>query len=206
MSTSAHASGSTPAPKRGSRSGGKAGRRPDDPSADPETIKADIERTREQLASTVEELTHRADIPARVHEKMDEATRAAGHKVGQVKEMVVSRAERAGEATRHGAEELKESTRHRAEQVKTAARDRTHGAVKGGRHLAEHIGVKAGDDPTAAGVRMAEPAPCRGDRASVRLAHAATATADEARRRPVSAVAVGLVVVALIWSVRRWSR
>jgi ElaB/YqjD/DUF883 family membrane-anchored ribosome-binding protein len=35
---------------------------------DPETIKADIEATRAQLGRTVDELSHRLDVPARAKE------------------------------------------------------------------------------------------------------------------------------------------
>jgi len=35
---------------------------------DPEAIKAEIDQTREQLARTVEELSHRLDVPARAKE------------------------------------------------------------------------------------------------------------------------------------------
>ena len=35
---------------------------------DPEAIKAEIDQTREQLARTVDELTHRLDVPARAKE------------------------------------------------------------------------------------------------------------------------------------------
>ena len=41
--------------------------------ADPDAIKAEIEATREQLGRTVEELSHRLDVPARARER---ATRA----------------------------------------------------------------------------------------------------------------------------------
>lgn len=36
---------------------------------DPDAIKAEIEATREQLGRTVEELTHRLDVPARAKER-----------------------------------------------------------------------------------------------------------------------------------------
>jgi hypothetical protein len=36
---------------------------------DPEAIKAEIEATREQLGRTVEELSHRLDVPARARER-----------------------------------------------------------------------------------------------------------------------------------------
>jgi hypothetical protein len=36
--------------------------------ADPDAIRADIERTREQLGRTVDELSHRLDVPSRARE------------------------------------------------------------------------------------------------------------------------------------------
>lgn len=42
------------------------------PANDPDAIKADIEATREQLGRTVDELTHRLDVPARTKEKIAE--------------------------------------------------------------------------------------------------------------------------------------
>ncbi len=38
--------------------------------ADPDAIKADIERTREQLGRTVDELSHRLDVPSRARESV----------------------------------------------------------------------------------------------------------------------------------------
>ncbi|MCW2582000.1 MAG: uncharacterized protein JWQ53_790 [Klenkia sp.] len=40
---------------------------------DPDEIKADIEATREQLAATVEELSHRLDVPSRAKESAFQA-------------------------------------------------------------------------------------------------------------------------------------
>ena len=48
-----------PAPHTGRASG----------STDPDAIKAEIEATREQLGRTVEELSHRLDVPARARER-----------------------------------------------------------------------------------------------------------------------------------------
>jgi hypothetical protein len=38
--------------------------------SDPEAIKAEIAATREQLSRTVDELTHRLDVPARARERV----------------------------------------------------------------------------------------------------------------------------------------
>lgn len=40
---------------------------------DPDQIKADIEATREQLAATVDELSHRLDVPSRAKESAFQA-------------------------------------------------------------------------------------------------------------------------------------
>ena len=39
--------------------------------SDPEAIRADIAATREQLGRTVDELSHRLDVPARAKERVD---------------------------------------------------------------------------------------------------------------------------------------
>ena len=39
--------------------------------SDPEAIRADIEATREQLGRTVDELSHRLDVPARARERVE---------------------------------------------------------------------------------------------------------------------------------------
>lgn len=40
---------------------------------DPDAIRADIERTREQLGRTVDELSHRLDVPTRTKERVARA-------------------------------------------------------------------------------------------------------------------------------------
>ena len=43
---------------------------------EPEEIRSEIEETREQLGETVEELAAKADVKARVHEKVEERKEA----------------------------------------------------------------------------------------------------------------------------------
>jgi hypothetical protein len=45
--------------------------------SDPEAIRADIAATREQLGRTVDELTHRLDVPARAKERVSGVREAA---------------------------------------------------------------------------------------------------------------------------------
>jgi hypothetical protein len=57
---------------------------------DPETLRLDIELTREELGQTVEELVHRLDVPARVkeqaHEKVERLKGQTHETVGLLKE------------------------------------------------------------------------------------------------------------------------
>lgn len=55
---------------------------------EPDTVaeaRADVERTREELADTVEALAYKADVKARAHDKVDEVRRTAEHKVGEIR-------------------------------------------------------------------------------------------------------------------------
>jgi Protein of unknown function (DUF3618) len=45
--------------------------------SDPEAILADIAATREQLARTVDELSHRLDVPARARERVEHVRQTA---------------------------------------------------------------------------------------------------------------------------------
>jgi hypothetical protein len=45
--------------------------------SDPEAIRADIAATREQLSRTVDELSHRLDVPARARERVGRVREAA---------------------------------------------------------------------------------------------------------------------------------
>lgn len=49
---------------------------------DPDLIRADIERTRQELGVTVEALLARADVKARARERVDDARRRAGDLAG----------------------------------------------------------------------------------------------------------------------------
>lgn len=56
---------------------------PRNPTAvDPELIRADIERTRQELGVTVEALLARADVKARARERVDDARRRAADLAG----------------------------------------------------------------------------------------------------------------------------
>lgn len=56
---------------------------PRNPTAvDPDLIRADIERTRQELGVTVEALLARADVKARARERVDDARRRAGDLAG----------------------------------------------------------------------------------------------------------------------------
>jgi hypothetical protein len=56
---------------------------------DPDTLaeaRADVERTREELADTVEALAYKADVKARARDKVDEVKQTATQKVDDVKQ------------------------------------------------------------------------------------------------------------------------
>ena len=61
------------------------------PADDPQQLEAEIERTREQLGETVQELAGRADVKSRARSRAAEARRNAAAQVGSVRSQVVSK-------------------------------------------------------------------------------------------------------------------
>jgi ElaB/YqjD/DUF883 family membrane-anchored ribosome-binding protein len=61
---------------------------------DPKTdeLRRDLDEVRAELGETVEELAHRADVPARVRAKRDEMTAQARLQVAHAKEVVAEKA------------------------------------------------------------------------------------------------------------------
>lgn len=55
---------------------------------DPDALRADLEERRKELGDTVEELAHRADVPARMREKKDESVARVQQTVAQTTERV----------------------------------------------------------------------------------------------------------------------
>ena len=88
-----------------------------------ERIEHDIERTREQLADTVEALAYKADVPARARERAtavkDRATESAAHAAHAVRE----RADQATHVARERADQAARVARERADQAVHAAQE-----------------------------------------------------------------------------------
>jgi len=88
-----------------------------------ERIEHDIERTREQLADTVEALAYKADVPARARERAtavkDRATESAAHAAHAVRE----RADQATHVARERADQAAHVARERADQAVHAAQE-----------------------------------------------------------------------------------
>jgi ElaB/YqjD/DUF883 family membrane-anchored ribosome-binding protein len=57
-----------------------------DESQDPEQIRAEIEATRQELGDTVEALAGKADVKARVRDKIDATKESAAEKLGKARE------------------------------------------------------------------------------------------------------------------------
>jgi hypothetical protein len=55
-------------------------------SGDPEQIRADIESTRQELGDTVEALAAKADVKARVRDKIEHTKEAAAEKLGKARD------------------------------------------------------------------------------------------------------------------------
>ena len=57
-----------------------------------EALRRDLDEVRAELGETVEELAHRADVPARVRAKRDEMTEQARLQLAHAREVVVEKA------------------------------------------------------------------------------------------------------------------
>jgi len=80
------------------------------PEEDAERLRAEIERTREQLSENVQALTYKADVPARAREKLQDTKDAAQDRVRQL--------------TGQAAAKLPEPVRERGQQAAVAVRQR----------------------------------------------------------------------------------
>jgi hypothetical protein len=81
--------------------------------SDPESLREDIETTRQQLADTVEALSYKVDVKARVRDKTRELREQATDRAHRIREQAVS-------AAPHSREEALDQAR----QVARAARER----------------------------------------------------------------------------------
>jgi ElaB/YqjD/DUF883 family membrane-anchored ribosome-binding protein len=84
---------------------------------DPEELRREIEQTRAELGDTVEALSHKADVKARVGEKVDERKQAASQKADELKQKAQELKQRAGQAT-------PEDVKSAASGAATTARER----------------------------------------------------------------------------------
>lgn len=144
---------------------------------DPKQLEAEIERTRQQLAETVQELAARVDVKSRARAKAAEVT-------GRMKSTTVQAGSNA--AARAG------NMRRQVASRTTAARQKAISAGAGGRDQLRNRAAAAG-----APVWEATPEQVR---------RAVTKGADSARERWMPlALAAGVLIVGYL-AVRQWSR
>ncbi len=70
----------------------RAGKMPADTPRTPEELRDDLGELRNELGDTVEELTHRADVPARVKAKRDETLERVQQQAAHVQNVIVEKA------------------------------------------------------------------------------------------------------------------
>ena len=83
---------------------------------DPEVLRRDIERTREELGETVEALSHKADVKAQVAEKVDERKADLRERGDALKAKVSGARERASSAAPDDVKRAVSQVAHTAEQ------------------------------------------------------------------------------------------
>jgi Protein of unknown function (DUF3618) len=93
--TSEEQTGTSPATRQEAPAGAAAAGPPDNP----EELKQEIERTREQLGATVEALAAKADVKAQAQAKASQVTGHLKSKVAQAKQQAAGAAERLSKVT-----------------------------------------------------------------------------------------------------------
>ncbi|MEU4805475.1 DUF3618 domain-containing protein [Actinosynnema sp. NPDC023587] len=167
---------------------------------DPAKLRRDIEETRRELGDTVEALAHKADVPARVKESVNDGVGKAKVKAGEA-------ATRVDQAVTRAAAEAQVAADVVVDKASTAAGQ-----------VAEKASVAAGqvaDKATAAAGQVADKASVAAGHVAERAAHVVESlpqpvqdkvvlVSEQARRRPV-AVLGGLAAAVLLvtWLVRR---
>lgn len=89
-----------------------------------ERLRAEIERTREELGETVQALAHKTDVQARAKEKVQETTEAAREKVQETAEVVREKLQETTEAVREKVQETTEAVREKLQETRDAAQER----------------------------------------------------------------------------------
>ena len=182
---------------------------------DPEQIRQQIERTREQLSETVEALVAKVDVKARARERVDELSQRWKDTTAQMKERCAQArqqaAERAAQARQQAAERAVQARQQAADraaqargQLASKTADARTAALDTGRSAGSQLQARAG--AVGAAVRDKTPEPVQ---RAVR--QAARRVSDVGSRRSeqvgVAAVAVAVAVLAGIivigWRRRR---
>jgi hypothetical protein len=80
-------------------------------------IREDIRQTRQQLGDTVEALAHKADVPARTKEKVNEVLDTTKAKAAVAKETVMAKADQAIETAQVKAAEVSEQAQQAVDKL-----------------------------------------------------------------------------------------
>lgn len=121
------------------------------PAADPQQLQAEIERTREQLGETVQELAGRADVKSRARARAAEARRNAAARAGSVRSQVANKTTAARQKVTSASADRKDQLRTRAAPVWEATPEQVRRAVTKGANSARDGWVPLA---VAAGVLM----------------------------------------------------
>jgi phage shock protein A len=143
---------------------------------DPDQLRQDIERTREQLGETVEALVAKADVKAQAKEKVGQLTDRVKGTTAQAKEQAAARAAQA------------------REQLVTKTADVKQAAATNGAPAKEQLQARA----TAVGGKVRDVTPEPVQRAA---RHAAARTSP--RQAAIAAVAAGAALLSFILVRRR---
>jgi ABC-type transporter Mla subunit MlaD len=95
---------------------------------EPDTIaeaRADVERTREELADTVEALAYKADVKARAHDKVDEVKAQAAEKADEAMTTATEAAGKVRETATQKIGDVRQTAEHKIGAIRADPPPRT---------------------------------------------------------------------------------
>jgi len=99
---------------------------------EPDTIaeaRADVERTREELADTVEALAYKADVKARAHDKVDEVKAQAAEKADEAMTTATEAAGKVRETATQKIGDVRQTAEHKIGAIRADPPPRTQVAA-----------------------------------------------------------------------------
>jgi membrane protein involved in colicin uptake len=170
----------------------------------PEDLREDIQRVRGDLAETVDALVAKTELKRRAEEKAHDVKDRAVHKAQEIKERAAEKAHEVKEAAAEKAHEVKEVAAEKAHEVKQRADSKAHEVkerVETKAHAVKDRRTHVAEDKIESWGGRVDAVRHHADRPSG--SHPLGQVTALARRKPVQAGALGLLIGALIALITR---